>query len=115
METEDAGTITVPPDTVLINLRRVAREQAQLSIFHECFHAEYHWLFYRLQDMHNSDLRTIKKKRKVKNQGREPKNPLPIMEWEAKRGSHALQMPRSFALRQFRNYAEEEQQRLRHE
>lgn len=106
--------ITIPADTIVTNGNLIALDNRSLHIFHECFHAEYHWLFYRLQDMHNSDLRTIKKKRKAKNQGREPKNPLPIMEWEAKRGSHALQMPRILALPQFRNYAEEEQQRLHH-
>ena len=106
--------ITIPADTIVTNGNLIALDNRSLHVFHECFHAEYHWLFYRLQDMHNSDLRTIKKKRKAKNQGREPKNPLPIMEWEAKRGSHALQMPRSLALPQFRDYAEEEQQRLHH-
>ena len=106
--------ITIPVDTIVTNGNLIALDNRSLHIFHECFHAEYHWLFYRLQDMHNSDLRTIKKKRKAKNQGREPQNPLPIMEWEAKRGSHALQMPRILALPQFRNYAEEEQQRLHH-
>ena len=106
--------ITIPADTIVTNENLIPQDNRSLHIFHECFHAEYHWLFYRLQDMHNSDLRTIKKKRKVKNQGKEPKNPLPILEWEAKRGSHALQMPRSLAMPQFRNYAEEEQQRLHH-
>ena len=106
--------ITIPADTIVINENLIPRENRALHIFHECFHAEYHWLFYRLQEMHNSDLLTIKSKRKVKNQGREPKNPLPILEWEARRGSHALQMPRSLALPQFQDYAEEEQQRLHH-
>ena len=93
VETEDAGTITVPPDTVLINLRRVAREQAQLSIFHECFHAEYHWLFYRLQELHHNDLQQIRRTRRHKNQGRTPKNPLTVLEWEAREGSRALMLP----------------------
>ena len=39
---------------------RVRCELPTGYIFHECFHAEYHWLFYRLQDMYNSDLLTIK-------------------------------------------------------
>ena len=105
---------TIPADTIVTNGNLIALDNRSLYIFHECFHAEYHWLFYRLQDMHNSDLLTIKKKRKAKNQGRIPKNPLPILEWEARRGSHALQMPRSLVFPQFRNYAEEEQQRLHH-
>lgn len=106
--------VTVPADTIVTNENLIPMDRRDLHIFHECFHAEYHWLFYRLQDMHNNDLRTIKKKRKVKNQGREPKNPLPILEWEARQGSHALQMPKRLVLPQFRNYAKEEQQRLRH-
>ena len=106
--------ITVPADTIVTNENIVPVNNRTLHIFHECFHAEYHWLFYRLQEMHNNDLRAIKKKRKVKNQGREPKNPLPILEWEAKRGSLALLIPRCISLPQFLQLESEEQQHLRH-
>ncbi len=106
--------ITVPAGTIVTNECLVPIDSRSLHIFHECFHAEYHWLFYRLQEMHNNDLRTIKKKRKVKNQSREPKNPLPILEWEAKRGSFALMFPRCVSLPQFRQLELEEQHELRH-
>ena len=85
--------VKIPAGTILINENAVHKDMARLSVYHECFHDEYHWLFYRLQEMHNNDLRKIKKTRKPKNQGREPKNPLTILEWEAKQGSRALMMP----------------------
>ena len=85
--------VKIPAGTILINENAVHKDMARLSVYHECFHDEYHWLFYRLQEMHNNDLRKIRKTRKPKNQGREPKNPLTILEWEAKQGSRALMMP----------------------
>ena len=87
--------VKIPAGTILINENAVHRDRARLNVYHECFHDEYHWLFYRLQEMHNNDLRKIKRTRKPKNQGKEPKNPLTIMEWEAKQGSMALMMPES--------------------
>ena len=87
--------VKIPAGTILINENAVHRDRSRLNVYHECFHDEYHWLFYRLQEMHNNDLRKIKRTRKPKNQGKEPKNPLTIMEWEAKQGSMALMMPES--------------------
>ncbi|MBR3242398.1 MAG: helix-turn-helix transcriptional regulator [Parasporobacterium sp.] len=107
-------TINISGGTIVTNESIVALNNRDLHIFHECFHAEYHWLFYRLQEMHNNDLRTIKKKRKTKNQGKEPKNPLPILEWEARKGSQALMMPRCISMPQFLEYAKEEQEQVQH-
>ena len=100
--------VTVPGGTILINENAVQKDCARLNIYHECFHDEYHWLFFQLQEMHNNDLRKIKKTRKIKNQGREPKNPLTILEWEAKQGSRALMMPESIVRPMIEMYKAEE-------
>lgn len=100
--------VKIPAGTILINENAVHRDRARLNVYHECFHDEYHWLFYRLQEMHNNDLRKIKRTRKPKNQGKEPKNPLTIMEWEAKQGSMALMMPESIMRPVIEQYKTEE-------
>ncbi len=88
--------VEIPASTIVINENAVQQERARLNVDHECFHDEYHWLFFQLQEMHNNDLRSIKKTRKHKNQGQEPKNPLTILEWEAKQGARALMMPGAY-------------------
>ena len=100
--------VKIPAGTILINENAVHKDRARLNVYHECFHDEYHWLFYRLQEMHNNDLRKIKRTRKPKNQGKEPKNPLTIMEWEAKQGSMALMMPESIMRPMIEQYKKEE-------
>ena len=100
--------VKIPAGTIVINENAVHKNRSGLNIYHECFHFEYHWLFYQLQEMHNSDLRKIKKMRKPKNQGREPKNPLPILEWEAKQGSKALMMPECVMKPMIESYRAEE-------
>ena len=100
--------VKVPAGTILINENAVHRDRARLNVYHECFHDEYHWLFYQLQEMHNNDLRKIKRTRKTKNQGREPKNPLTILEWEAKQGSRALMMPERIVRPLIEQYKSEE-------
>lgn len=100
--------VTIPAGTILINENAVHRDRARLNVYHECFHDEYHWLFYQLQEMHNNDLRKIKRTRKPKNQGKEPKNPLTILEWEAKQGSRALMMPESIVRPMIEQYKTEE-------
>lgn len=98
----------IPAGTILINDNAVHESCYPLSVYHECFHNEYHWLFFQLQEMHNNDLRKIRKCRKVKNQGKEPKNPLTILEWEAKQGSRALMMPESIMRPMIERYEVEE-------
>lgn len=83
-------------------------------MYHECFHDEYHWLFFQLQEMHNNDLRGIKKTRKHKNQGQEPKNPLTILEWEAKQGARALMMPERVLRPMIEQYRSEARQDCNH-
>lgn len=52
-------------------------------------------MFFRLQDMHNSDVNILKTKRIVVKDNKVPTNPLKWMEWQARRGSFGLMMPLS--------------------
>lgn len=86
-------TVDIPADTIVINSNAVHRDCCQLAIYHECLHYDWHYLFFRLQDMHNSDINTLKTKQIVIQDDKTPANPLTWMEWQARRGSFSLMMP----------------------
>ena len=54
----------VPANTIVINTHTEGGMGNDLDIYHECIHYEWHYLFYRLQDMHNNDLKQLKKVRR---------------------------------------------------
>ena len=82
----EAGTIVINDDGEDIS-------KSRLAVYHECFDDEFHWLFFRLQEMHNDDLKTIQRVKKARNQGKEPRNPLKMLEWEAREGARMLMLP----------------------
>lgn len=86
-------TVTIPQNTILINTHAVHKDYCQLEVYHECIHYDWHFMFYRLQDMHNNDVNALKTKRIVVTDTKKNKNPLTWMEWQANRGSFALMMP----------------------
>ena len=83
--------VRIPAGTILLNTGVARRDQCQLDILHECIHYDWHFMFFRLQAMHRSDLRRMKRR----CTGDSPAEPLAWMEWQARRGSCALLMPRS--------------------
>lgn len=85
--------VTIPGDTILINTRAVHKDYCQLEIYHECIHFDWHFMFYRLQHMHNNDINALRTKRVVITDSTQNKNPLSWMEWQANRGSFGLMMP----------------------
>ena len=85
--------VTIPENTILINTRAVHKDHCQLEIYHECVHYDWHFMFYRLQDMHNNDVNKLKTKRVVVKDNVKNQNPLSWMEWQANRGSFGLMMP----------------------
>lgn len=87
--------VSVPAGTIVINTDAVHKDCCQLEIYHECIHYDWHYMFFRLQDMHNSDVNLLKTKRIVVQNDRVPVNPLKWMEWQARRGSFGLMMPLS--------------------
>lgn len=86
-------TVSIPASTIVINTDAVRKDCCQLEIYHECIHYDWHYMFFRLQDMHNSDVNLLKTKRIVVQNDRVPANPLKWMEWQARRGSFGLIMP----------------------
>lgn len=87
--------VTIPANTIVINTRAVHKDYCQLEIYHECIHFDWHFMFYRLQDMHNNDINALRTRRVVITDSTQNKNPLSWMEWQANRGSFGLMMPLS--------------------
>lgn len=87
--------VTLPGNTILINTRAVHKDYCQLEIYHECIHFDWHFMFYRLQHMHNNDINALKTRRIVITDKTQNANPLNWMEWQANRGSFGLMMPLS--------------------
>lgn len=88
-------SVSISAGTIVINTAAVHKDCCQLEIYHECIHYDWHYMFFRLQDMHNSDVNLLKTKRIVVQNDRVPANPLRWMEWQARRGSFGLMMPLS--------------------
>lgn len=86
-------TISIPAGTIVINTNAVHKDYCQLEIYHECIHYDWHSMFFRLQDMHNSDINKLRTRHVVVTDGKAPGNPLKWMEWQARRGSFGLMMP----------------------
>ena len=69
-------SVSIPAGTIVINTDAVHKDCCQLEIYHECIHYDWHYMFFRLQDMHNSDVNLLKTKRIVVQNDRVPANPL---------------------------------------
>ena len=87
--------VCIQENTIVINTNIVPEDSCHLNIYHECIHFDWHYLFYRLQDMHSNDVKYLKTRRIVKTAKMRNENPLLWMEWQAQRGSFGLLMPAS--------------------
>ncbi len=98
-EKEDDGQndgfqeMDISAGTILINTNAVHKDYCQLEIYHECIHYDWHYMFFRLQDMHNSDVNALQTKRITITSENTPEHPVKWMEWQARRGSFSLMMP----------------------
>lgn len=88
----------VPANTIVINTHTEGGMGNDLDIYHECIHYEWHYLFYRLQDMHNNDLKQLKKVRRSAIKDKDTADPTYFMEYQARYGSYGLLLPKSFML-----------------
>ena len=91
--TEESLTVRVPAGTIVINTEKVKKEYSRFHIFHECIHNEYHYMFFRLQQMCNNDPRHMKTKVVYVEKGEEVKDEMFFIENQANRGAYALMLP----------------------
>ena len=85
--------ITIDANTIVINTNTLRSEYSAFEIYHECFHFEFHYLFYRLQEMYNTDIRKIKTVEIEVDKETELSDPVFFMEKQANRGGYALMLP----------------------
>ncbi len=85
--------VDVPGDCIVLNTNAMHKDEYQLEVFHECIHYEWHYMFYRLQEMHINDLRKLKKTPIDKQHQRRAKVSIDYLEHQARWGSFALMMP----------------------
>ena len=90
---ETPRPIQIKANTIVVNTNAIRQSYAAFDIFHECFHYEYHYLFFRLQEMYNSDLRRIKTVEIEIDQEKELSDPVYFMEKQATRGAYGLMLP----------------------
>ena len=83
-----AELVRIPENTIVINSSVIPADSCHMNIYHECIHFDWHYLFYRLQDMYNNDAKGLKTRRVVKTEKLRGANPLLWMEWQARRGSY---------------------------
>ncbi len=85
--------VNIPAGTIVINSQRVKREYSYFNIYHECFHNEIHYLFFRLQEMGNNNAYEIEMKKIEVDDDHPVNDPLYWAEKQANRGAYGLMMP----------------------
>ena len=88
--------VTVPAMTIVLNSHADSTFDFDLDIYHECIHFDWHYMFYRLQDMHNNDINQLRMTKKTLLKNRDISNPIEFMELQARYGSYGLMMPVTF-------------------
>ena len=88
----------IPANTIVINSNIIKTDYSAFNIYHECFHNEYHYLFFRLQNaanhgLMNNDIKNIRTKEVVVAKDERVNNPIYWMEKQANRGAYGLMMP----------------------
>lgn len=87
--------VCIKAGTILINTNAVHKDACQMEIYHECIHYDWHFMFFRLQDMQRSDASGLNTGRVIVAEDKAMQNPMKWMEWQARRGSFGLMMPQS--------------------
>ena len=90
--------VLIPANTILINSNIIKTDYSAFNIYHECFHNEYHYLFYWLQNVANNgvmnnDVQNIRTKEILVAKDEKVNNPVYWMEKQANRGAYGLMMP----------------------
>lgn len=84
--------VTIPAHTIVLNEKIIKRDHSGLDIYHECVHWEWHYMFFRLQEMYCTDLQTIRTT-EVEKTNVEAEKAIWRIEWQAKQGSVRVMMP----------------------
>ena len=91
--------VIIPANTIVINTNVIKRDYSSFDIYHECYHYQEHYLFFRLQEMDNNDLRQVSVKEVIVDEDYNQKDPIFFMEKQANRGGYGLMMPRTHTMK----------------
>ena len=83
----------IPGNTIVVNENLAKWEYSEYGIFHECYHYEEHYMFYRLQKMGSNDPRKVTMKELVVDETHEPDDAIYFMEKQANRGAYGIMLP----------------------
>ena len=85
--------VRISAGTIVINTSIINKEYSGFYIFHECIHNEFHYLFFRLQQMGSNDPRAMKTKVVEIEDDDDEKDVMFFIENQANRGAYGLTMP----------------------
>ena len=90
---EKPGLVKIPAGTIVINTNKINCDYSEFHIYHECIHNEFHYLFFRLQQMGSNDPRKMKTKEIIVGKNEEVTDAMFFIEKQANRGAYGLMMP----------------------
>ena len=93
IKTDKPGLVEIPAGTIVINTNKINRDYSEFHIYHECIHNEFHYLFFRLQQMGSNDPRRMKTKEIIVGKNEEVTDEMFFIEKQANRGAYGLMMP----------------------
>ena len=86
-------TVVIPENTIVVNLNLTNEKFADAYILHECFHFEFHRLFFFLQQWGSNDSRNIPMREITVSPKDKVSCPVWWMEKQARRATYALALP----------------------
>ena len=92
-EKQPPETVQIPAGTIVVNTNRIHRKNASFCVYHEVIHYEYHYLFFRLQQLGNNDTRALKTREIILKPDERITDPVYWMEKQASRGAYGLMLP----------------------
>lgn len=95
---KDPVEVQVKAKPIVLNSDTDSDYDYNLDLYHECIHYEWHYLFYKLQSMHNSDIEQLSTSKLTVKKDKASSGPVSFMESQARLGSYCLMMPKAFML-----------------
>lgn len=93
IKAKDSSPVHIMGNTIVVNENLTRWEHSAYGVFHECYHYEEHYMFYRLQKMGSNDPRKVAMKELIVDEDHEPDDAIYFMEKQANRGAYGLMLP----------------------
>ena len=89
----------IPAGTIILNMKVIRNDNSGIDIYHECIHWEWHYMFFLLQEMHCTDMGTVKTVETDTSEAddADARHTIWGIEWQARQGSCRLMLPERLA------------------